>query len=186
MNLDSLEQVPAQALAALRVVTALTFTAHGTQKMFGFPASQMRRRRLRAVLADGRSPAVLEVFGGLAILLGLFTRPVAFILAGEMAYAFWFVHVPMMGQGNIIPVANGGDGAVLFCFVFLYLVFAGPGAWSARRDARSAPQAPPQPDPSKKAASRGGLRRLRSSGLRGQAAWAAPLAVRRAPAAGEG
>ena len=74
--------------------------------------------------------AVLEVFGGLAILLGLFTRPVAFVLAGQMAYAFWFVHVPMMGQGSIIPVSNGGDGAVMFCFVFLYLVFAGPGAWS--------------------------------------------------------
>ena len=63
--------------------------------------------------------------------MGLFTRPVAILLAGQMAYAFWFVHVPMMGQGNIIPVANGGDGAVLFCFVFLYLVVAGPGAWSA-------------------------------------------------------
>ncbi|RYF99377.1 MAG: DoxX family protein, partial [Caulobacteraceae bacterium] len=117
------------ALTALRVITALAFMAHGTQKMFGFPASQMGGGSFELFSLMGLA-AVLEVFGGLAILLGLFTRPVAFVLAGQMAYAFWFVHVPMMGQGNIIPAANGGDGAVLFCFVFLYLVFAGPGAFS--------------------------------------------------------
>lgn len=118
-----------QALAVLRVVTALCYMAHGSQKMFGFPASQMGGSGFELFSLMGLA-AVLEVFGGLAILLGLFTRPVAFVLAGQMAYAFWFVHVPMMGQGNIIPVVNGGDGAVLFCFVFLYLVVAGPGAWS--------------------------------------------------------
>ena len=62
------------------------------------------------------------------LVFGLFTRPVAFILAAEMAYAFWAMHVPM--GGSIIPVSNGGDAAVLFCFVFLYLVFSGPGAWA--------------------------------------------------------
>jgi putative oxidoreductase len=128
MNLDALNRYQPQALAVLRIVTALCFMAHGTQKMFGFPA-QMGGGGFDLFSLMGLA-AVLEVFGGLAILLGVFTRPVAFILAGQMAYAFWFVHVPMMGQGNIIPVANGGDGAVLFCFVFLYLVFAGPGAWS--------------------------------------------------------
>ena len=129
MNLEALSKYQPQALAVLRVVTALCFMAHGTQKMFGFPASEMGGGfELFSLMGLA---AVLEVFGGLAILLGLFTRPVAILLAGQMAYAFWFVHVPMMGQGNIIPVANGGDGAVLFCFVFLYLVFAGPGAWSA-------------------------------------------------------
>jgi putative oxidoreductase len=129
MNLEALNKYQPQALAVLRVVTALCFMAHGTQKMFGFPASQMGGGGFELFSLMGLA-AVLEVFGGLAILLGVFTRPVAFVLAGQMAYAFWFVHVPMMGQGNIIPVANGGDGAVLFCFVFLYLVFAGPGAWS--------------------------------------------------------
>lgn len=129
MTLDGLNKYQPYALTALRVITALAFAAHGTQKMFGFPASQMGGGGFELFSLMGLA-AVLEVFGGLAILLGLFTRPVAFILAGQMAYAFWFVHVPMMGQGNIIPAANGGDGAVLFCFVFLYLVFAGPGAFS--------------------------------------------------------
>ena len=130
MTLDGLNKYQPYALTALRVVTALTFAAHGTQKMFGFPASQMGGGGGFELFSMMGLAAVLEVFGGLAILLGLFTRPVAFILAGQMAYAFWFVHVPMMGQGNIIPVANGGDGAVMFCSVFLYRVFAGPGAFS--------------------------------------------------------
>jgi len=127
MTLDSLSKYQPQALAVLRIVTALCFMAHGTQKLFGFPASDMGSLDLFSLMGLA---GILEVFGGLAILVGLFTRPVAFVLAGQMAYAFWFMHVPMMGQGNIIPVANGGDAAVLFCFVFLYLVFAGPGAWS--------------------------------------------------------
>ena len=71
--------------------------------------------------------AILEVFGGLAILVGFFTRPVAFILSGMMAVAYWMAHVP---KGGFFPLSNGGDAAVLFCFIFLYLVFAGPGAWS--------------------------------------------------------
>jgi putative oxidoreductase len=127
MNFDALNRYQPQALAVLRIVTALTFMAHGTQKMFGFPASQMGGGGFELFSLMGLA-AVLEVFGGLAILLGAFTRPVAFVLAGEMAYAFWMMHVPM--AGTIIPVANGGDGAVLFCFIFLYLVVAGPGAWS--------------------------------------------------------
>jgi putative oxidoreductase len=130
MNFEFLSKYREVALAALRVATALAFAAHGTQKMFGFPASQMGGGGGFELFSLMGVAAVLEVFGGLAILLGFFTRPVAFILAGQMAYAYWFVHVPMMGQGNIIPVANGGDGAMLFCFVFLYLVFAGPGAFS--------------------------------------------------------
>lgn len=72
----------------------------------------------------------LEIFGGLAIVLGLFTRSVAFILAGEMAIGYWFIHVPMgMSQeAGWMPVVNGGDLAILFCFTFLYLAAAGPGA----------------------------------------------------------
>ena len=72
-----------------------------------------------------------EVFGGALVLLGLFTRPVAFLLAGQMAVAYWMAHAPQ----SVFPVLNGGDSAILFCFVFLYLVFAGAGAFSldARR-----------------------------------------------------
>ena len=127
MNLEALSKYQPQALAVLRIVTALCFMAHGTQKLFGFPASEMGSPELFSLMGLA---GILEVVGGLAILVGFFTRPVAFVLAGQMAYAFWFMHVPMMGQGNIIPVANGGDAAVLFCFVFLYLVVAGPGARS--------------------------------------------------------
>ena len=136
MTLDGLNKYQPYALFALRVVTALTFAAHGTQKMFNFPSAGADGGSFELFTLMGLA-GVLEVFGGLAILLGLFTRPVAFVLSGMMAYAFWFVHVPMMGQGNIIPVANGGDGAVLFCLVFLYLVFAGPGALSVDEALRS-------------------------------------------------
>ena len=128
MNLEVLNRYQPYALAVLRIVTALAFIAHGTQKMFGFPASQMGGGGFELFSLMGLA-AVLEVFGGLAILAGFLTRPVAFVLAGEMAYAYWMMHVPM--GASIIPVANGGDAAALFCFVFLYLVFAGPGAWSA-------------------------------------------------------
>jgi len=118
------------ALAVLRIVTALLFIEHGTMKLFGFPAMQMPAGGgggsggLPLIMLVG---GVLETFGGLAILVGFFTRPVAFILAGEMAVAYWMMHVP---SGGFFPVINGGDAAVLFCFIFLYLVFAGPGAWS--------------------------------------------------------
>ena len=70
--------------------------------------------------------AVLEAVGGLLILIGLFTRPVAFVLAGEMAVAYWMFHAPQ----SFYPALNGGDAAILYCFVFLLLVFTGPGAWS--------------------------------------------------------
>ncbi len=125
MNSDTLNKYAPQALAVLRIATALCFIAHGTQKLFGFPASQMPGGV--ELLSLFGVAGILEVFGGLAILLGLFTRPVAFILAAEMAYAYWAMHVP---AGGIIPASNGGDAAVLFCFVFLYLVFSGPGAWA--------------------------------------------------------
>lgn len=114
------------ALAVLRIVVALLFIEHGTQKLFGFPLprSGAPGGSLPLIMLIG---GILEVVGGLAVLVGLFTRPVAFILAGEMAVAYWFMHVP---RGGFFPINNGGDAAVLFCFAFLYLVFAGPGTWS--------------------------------------------------------
>ena len=78
------------------------------------------------VLSLGWIAGVLELFGGAALVLGLFSRPVAFVLSGQMAVAYWMAHAPQ----SFFPVQNGGDSAILFCFVFLYIVFAGPGPWS--------------------------------------------------------
>jgi putative oxidoreductase len=109
-------------LAILRIVAALLFIAHGTSKLFGWPSAAMQP----PLMSIFGLAAILEVIGGLLLLLGLFTRPVAFLLAGEMAVAYFMAHAP----NDFFPVNNGGDAAVLFCFVFLYLVFSGPGAWS--------------------------------------------------------
>ncbi len=129
---STLDRWTPYALAALRIVTALIFMAHGTQKLFGFPAPPASGMpQLLSLFGIG---AILELVGGLLILVGLFTRPVAFILAGEMAVAYWMFHAPQ----SPYPVLNGGDAAILYCFVFLLLVFTGPGALSidgARRPA---------------------------------------------------
>ena len=114
-----------QVLAALRVVTALLFIAHGTQKLLGFPTTEMQPPLMSLFGAAG----IIEIVAGLMILVGFFTRPAAFIASGTMAIAYWMVHAPMNG----FPVNNGGDAAILFCFVFLYLAFAGPGAWSLNK-----------------------------------------------------
>jgi putative oxidoreductase len=114
-------------LSILRIVVAFLFFQHGSQKLFGFPS-----------IAEPPGPelaplwllaGVLETFGGLAVLLGLFTRPVAFILSGEMAVAYFLVHA----RENVWPILNGGDLAVFYCFMFLYLAAAGGGAWSLDR-----------------------------------------------------
>src|SRR5687767_13689152 len=130
---EVLNRHSATALAVLRIVTALIFMAHGTQKLFGFPA--LPEGGLPAALSLSWIGALLEFFGSVFILVGLFTRPVAFLLAGEMAVAYWMFHAPE----SLFPVLNGGDAAILYCFVFLLLVFTGPGAWSvdtARGSAR--------------------------------------------------
>ncbi|MGN6466790.1 MAG: DoxX family protein [Rhizobiaceae bacterium] len=111
------------ALAALRVVTALLFIEHGTQKLFDFPASGHAGGGLGGLFLIA---ALLESIGGLLVLVGLFTRPVAFLLSGEMAIAYFMAHFPK----SIYPIQNGGEAAVRFCFVCLYLVFAGAGALS--------------------------------------------------------
>jgi putative oxidoreductase len=112
------------ALALLRIVAALLFMEHGTQKLFGFPAAP--ESGLPALLSLPGLAGVLEFVGGILLLIGLGTRPVAFILSGEMAFAYWMAHAPR----SVFPVLNGGDAAILYCFVFLLLVFTGPGAWS--------------------------------------------------------
>jgi putative oxidoreductase len=110
-------------LAVLRIVAALIFMEHGTQKLLGFPPSDRPAPELFSLIGLA---GVLELVGGLLLLLGLFTRPVAFILSGEMAVAYWMAHAPR----SFFPAVNDGDAAILYCFVFLYFVFSGPGPWS--------------------------------------------------------
>ena len=121
---EALDRYAPYALAVLRIVTALIFIEHGTQKLFGWPAPPASG--LPAVMTLSWVGGVLEAVGGVFILLGLFTRPVAFVLSGEMAVAYWMFHAPR----SLYPLLNGGDAAILYCFVFLLLVFTGPGAWS--------------------------------------------------------
>ncbi|WP_374377384.1 DoxX family protein [Dongia sp.] len=109
-------------LSILRIVAGLIFLVHGTGKHLGFPTLGME--------FPAGSPAWIagwvELVGGALIALGLFTRPAAFIASGTMAGAYFMAHAPQ----SFYPALNGGDAAILYCFVFLYLFFAGPGPWS--------------------------------------------------------
>jgi len=123
---EALQAYTPYALAALRIVTAYLFIQHGTAKLFGFPHQAMFDG-LQLVSLIGLA-GILEVFGGLLMLIGLFTRPVAFVLCGFMAVAYFMAHG---SQGKVLlPMLNGGELAVLYCFLFLYFVFSGAGAWS--------------------------------------------------------
>ncbi|NVP55831.1 DoxX family protein [Mycoplana rhizolycopersici] len=112
-----------QALAALRIMTALQFIEHGTQKFFNFPPAAQPFGELMNLIGVA---GALEIVGGGLVLIGLFTRPVAFVLCGFMAVAYFMAHMP----ADFWPVNNRGDAAISFCFIFLYLVFAGPGAFA--------------------------------------------------------
>ena len=105
----------------LRIVSAIVFMLHGTQKLFGFPsATPLPPSRMLSLLG---AAGILEVFGGALMALGLFTRPVAFILSGEMAVAYFRQHAPR----GLWPILNGGELAVLLCFLWLFFSAAGPG-----------------------------------------------------------
>jgi putative oxidoreductase len=127
----------------LRVMTGALFMQHGLQKLFGlFLAPDRPFNGAPPAFSQFWFAGVLETFGGALIVLGLFTRPVAFLLAGEMAVAYFQAHFPR----NFMPILNGGEVVVLFCFVYLYLFATGPGPYSldaallSRRDAnRRAP-----------------------------------------------
>ena len=119
------------ALSLLRIVAALLFMLHGTSKLLGFPPF------------PGGSPTpgsllwcagVIELIGGLLVLIGLFSRCAAFVMSGEMAVAYWMIHAPQ----STFPSENHGEAAILYCFVFLLIAAAGPGPWSldASRRAR--------------------------------------------------
>ena len=110
-------------LSVLRMMTGLLFLEHGTQKLLAFPPPANPGPALFSLLG---LQGVIEVAGGVLLLIGLFTRPVAFILAGDMAVAYFMRHAPR----DFFPLVNGGQLAILFCFVFLYLFVAGGGAWS--------------------------------------------------------
>ena len=126
--MTSLEKWMPQMLSILRIVTGLLFVEHGLQKFFGFPAAGPELNTL--LWTQG----AIELIGGLLLLLGIFTRLVAFIMAGDMAVAYFMAHFPK----SFFPVANGGDAAILYCFVFLFLFVAGGGAWSVDQSLKRA------------------------------------------------
>ena len=113
-------------LSVLRIVAACLFLAHGTQKMFGVPGHAFHAPTLPMTMMG--AAGVIEVIGGVLILLGWFTRPVAFVLSGEMAVAYFTQHAPRGVWWW--PILNGGELAVLFCFIWLFFCVAGPGPWS--------------------------------------------------------
>jgi putative oxidoreductase len=116
---------PGRMLSIFRIVIAAVFISFGTMKLFNYPPMPPGMPPITLMSETGLA-GILETFGGLAILIGFLTRPVAFILAGEMAVAYFKYHAP---QG-FWPSANMGVGALLYCWIFLYLVFAGAGVWS--------------------------------------------------------
>lgn len=107
--------------ALLRIVAGLLFTVHGDQKLFGLPTPFEYPMNPMLYAAGG-----IEVFCGLAIALGLFTRPAAFIASGMCAVGYWMVH----GTQGLLPIANGGELIALYCFIFLYIAARGAGIWS--------------------------------------------------------
>src|SRR4029077_4001609 len=115
-------------LSILRIMVGLLYTQHGLNKLFDFPPGANPRPYVLMTLGPGLA-GLLELVGGALVTFGLFTRIAAFILSGEMAVGYFMAHAPR----GFFPYANGGNLAVLYCFVFLYLAFAGPGPWSLDR-----------------------------------------------------
>jgi putative oxidoreductase len=124
-------------LSVLRIVAAFTFITHGTQRLFAFPV--LEPRNPVPLLSLFGVAGALELVGGSLLLLGLFTRPVAFLLSGEMAVAYFVAHA----SRSFWPILNGGEVVVLFCFLWLFLAAAGPGPWSL--DALRAPDTVARP-----------------------------------------
>lgn len=121
MRILSLDIWSPQILSVLRIVAAGSFFTHGTMKLFSWPAQFEYPMNPLLWLAGG-----LEVAGGFLLIIGAFTRPIAFLLSGLMAFAYFIAH----GSRGFFPVLNHGEAAMLFCFLFLYISAAGPGSWS--------------------------------------------------------
>ena len=115
-------------LSILRIMTGLLLLEHGTGKLLGFPAGLPFIDQMPAAMLY--FTGAMELVGGILITIGLFTRPAAFVLSGFAAFAFFLAHFPR----SFFPAVNGGEAAVLFCFIFLYLAAAGPGPWSVDRE----------------------------------------------------
>ena len=124
--MDFLKPYAAQLLSVLRIMSGLLILQHGTGKYLNFPIGQMNNASPTTM---GGAAGLFELVGGILIIIGLFTRPVAFILSGMTAVAYFYGHAP----GGFFPILNRGELAVLYCFVFLYLAAAGGGAWSVDR-----------------------------------------------------
>lgn len=122
MRFESLSAYAPQMLSVLRIMSGLIFMAHGTQKLLNFPPAAQPVN----LASLGGMAGFFELIGGALIALGLLTRPAAFICSGVMAVAYFYVHAPR----SFYPILNGGDTAILYCFVFLYIFFAGAGPWS--------------------------------------------------------
>ena len=134
-NLDSFYTTwTPRFLSVLRIISAFLFMAHGSQKLFNYPPSPNGAVAITSLMGVA---GILEFFGGLLLLVGLLTRPVAFLLSGMMAVAYFMAHAP----SGFLPLVNRGETAVLYCFIFLFLAVAGGGVWSLdnllRRDNRS-------------------------------------------------
>jgi putative oxidoreductase len=129
--MDFLRPYTAQLLSVLRIMTALLLLQHVTAKYLNFPVGPMNNA---SPLTMSGAAGVLELIGGILLLIGLFTRPVAFILSGMTAVAYFYAHAPR----GFFPILNGGELAVLYCFALLYLAGAGPGPLSIDRAWRGA------------------------------------------------
>lgn len=122
--MDFLRPFASQLLSVLRIISGLMVLEHGTSKYLNFPVGPANNASIHTM---GGAAGIFELFGGILLTIGLFTRPVAFILSGMMAVAYFYAHFPR----GFFPILNGGELAVVYCFVLLYIAAAGGGPWSA-------------------------------------------------------
>lgn len=115
-----------EILGALRIMASLLYTQHGMNKLLGFPLREGQDFEFPEIGSLRLVSGVLELFGGPLIALGIFTRPLAFLMSGHMAFAYFFGHAP----DSFFPYLNGGDASILYCFIFFLIAAAGPGAWA--------------------------------------------------------
>jgi putative oxidoreductase len=120
--MQALDRASPYVLSIVRIAVALLFLEHGLSRMFGWPSAIPHPPAFTMYWFAG----AIELVGSVLVLLGLFTRPAAFVMSGEMAFAYFISHAPR----GFFPILNRGDGAILFCFIFFYLAFAGAGPWS--------------------------------------------------------